>query len=63
MACKIEWRTTTGKDKSGQGEKAETAEWQLWLRQQNMAAADDDGGGGRRQRWRTMTAADNKGGG
>ncbi len=62
-ACKIWRRTTTGKDKSGRQEKAETAEWRWWLRQRKMAAVDKNGGSGQQQQWQTMTAADDKGSG
>jgi hypothetical protein len=49
-----------GKEKSGWLEKAETAEWQWWLRQTTMAVVDYDGEGGQRQR-RTTKAADDDG--
>jgi hypothetical protein len=61
MACNIGRRTLMGKNKSGQQETVETAEWQLWLQQWKMVAADDDGGGKWKwQRW-TMTVVDDKG--
>jgi hypothetical protein len=57
------WRgNMTGKDKSGRQEKAETVEWQWWLRQRKTALADNDSSSGWRQQSQMLTAVDDDNG-